>query len=272
VEVTSALQLAQVQRIGAGQSVRIGSAGVQPEHIASDDAPSPTRASKSYTRTISTADGRGGDATVAEFASPPSGWGKHGSFWVRFKNKSRFRNDWGLLRFDLTGIEPGTIMKATLKLIPYRRRTDTGHDTLRVYAVNDDAPHEDDWDEATVKFDDAPGLRSDGDGTTPGLIADQTTKIGDWRLPTMGQGRPVSFSHPNLVQFLNRSLQNDSDKCVSLLLQSATVRPHEKHFATKEATRLGDDAADGTAGQFAPVLELVLKREAPDESTADESR
>ena len=69
------------------------------------------------------------------------------------------------MRFDLTGIAPGTIRGARLELTAFR--TLEAGQQIRVYGLEHDAAGFD-WTEAGISFASAPGLAFDG---TSGTIA-----------------------------------------------------------------------------------------------------
>jgi len=194
---------------------------------------------------ITTADGVGADAEVNENDGASGGNGTGAAINARFSNSTR--NEYIFLRFDLSSIEPGSVADAALKLTSYRN--DTKNYTIRVYGLNDDELGQD-WDEATIEFDGAPGLVFDGNSTTRGLIAGDVTTIGDWPLPDMSKGELVSFNDADLMAFLNA----DTDGLLTLLLERRSVNTGQSSVRLEGGHGAGRRQPVRRRRGFRPVL------------------
>lgn len=216
---------------------------------------------ETQTIVITTARGGGADAQVSENNGSSGGSGTGMAINARYNDNHR--NEYILLRFDLSDMVAARSMNdAALELTAWR---DMGNRQLRVYGVMPDRPRQD-WDEATVEFATAPALEFDGDSRSRGLLEEQVIMLGDFWTENENAGETVTFDHPNLAVFLN-ILDSYPDQeypgHATLLIERVTVSNGQSRFASKEATQVeGGNPGDYPAGTFAP--RLVLEGLAPD--------
>ncbi len=216
--------------------------------------------------TLSAAAGRGADAVVSEnggTASTSGGSGISPAIDVRWTGGSGTRNEVGLVRFDLTGIAPGSIRDARLELTAFR--TLEAGQQIRVYGLEHDATGFD-WSEADISFASAPGLDFDGISGTPGLTTASLLSLGT--LTTRGelQGQTIGFDNPNLAVFLNLASSFEgtaSAGLATLLFVRGDTGSSQFRFASSEATNLQDGSAAAAAGTYAPRLVLDAARPGP---------
>ena len=210
---------------------------------------SPNQAVEIGSFTITTADGRGADAEVSENNDESGGSGTSDRINARYNDDDR--NEYIFLRFDLSAIDPGSLVDAALNLTSFR--DNDSNRTIRVFGLNEDVLGQD-WDEATIEFDGAPALVCDGDSTTRGLVDADVTTLGDWDLPDLDEGDLAIFDDADLIAFLNA----DTDGLVTLILQRRGDSSGQDRFASKEAAEL--DSITGSAGDFAPYLQITAVR------------
>ena len=123
-----------------------------------------------------------------------------------------------VLKFDLSGIAPGSVNSAKLELTAAEAITGT-HD-FKVWGLEHDGADWD-WDESTVDFDDAPGLAFDGNSRTLGIDPRYTAdgqpaeqdnqpldtpglySLGEFSIGSMTAGQTTSFDSLNLAVMLN---------------------------------------------------------------------
>jgi hypothetical protein len=201
--------------------------------------------------TISTAFGNGADATVTENSGLAGGNGTGSSLAARWNNSSQ--NEYIELRFDLSGIERGKVAAAALELTAFQALS---NQTLRVYGL-ENAAADQNWNEAAVAFDTAPGLTFDGNSTTRGRVADELLLLGEFSTGTKNEGDTISFTNPDLTAFLNLLAYRSQgpDNLVTLLLERQNTSSTQALFASKEATQLATGFA-AAAGTYAPRLVL----------------
>jgi pectate lyase len=213
---------------------------------------------------ITTADGRGADATVTE-AGGGTGDGLGGALNARWAGAAGSTNQVTVLRFDLSTIEAGSVSAASLELTSAAQAA--GSHTFRLYGLEHDAAGWD-WDESTVEFDTAPGLIYDGNSGTlgvnptynasspadiPGILS-----LGQLTTGPLGMGQTVTFDNPNLGVFLNLAAYFEDaaqEGVVTLLLEStanngATFYSKEGSTAFAPRLLLEATAAAGLPGDF----------------------
>ncbi len=119
-----------------------------------------------------------------------------------------------LLRFDLSGIEPGTFSDALLQLEQIEASEEAA---FRVYGLDHDQEGQD-WD--IQAFTDLPGL--DIEAQTPSVDRDHWLLLGDIETNEEANGDTVILDNPNLAVFLNLAAyyrdEPDSD-FVTLLIK-----------------------------------------------------
>jgi len=209
---------------------------------------------------ISTMFGRGADAEVSKNTTngvtTSGGNGIGPAMNARWIGSSGDRNEYILLRFDLSELEPESIQSAGLQLTAFRNMGNFAH---RVYGLNPDVDGQL-WDEETIDFISAPGLHFDGISSTRGLIQSDVTLLGEFSTAGFAEGSPINFQHPNLASFLNTMAAEDlggEGGVATLILERVTENSGQSRFATKEATHL-DSTSPGSvaAGTYAPQLML----------------
>jgi len=204
--------------------------------------------------TVSTADGRGGDATLSENGGSSAVSGGDGlSAFVAARSNGSDRNELIALKFDLSQIDPGSIRNAQLQLTAFR---DLGsNEPLKLYGVVHDAANWN-WDEATVHFASAPGLQFDGNSATKGLLGSQLLTLGTVNASGLHTGDVLTLNNPNLAIFLNLAAQFEGfaqDGLVTILVERTNTGGSQTQFASSEATQLSSGGVF-PAGTFAPRL------------------
>jgi hypothetical protein len=200
---------------------------------------------------VSTAFGNGADATVTENDGIAAGNGDGSSLAARWNNSDR--NEFIELRFDLSQIEKGSIANADLELTAFQAMT---NQSLRVYGLENSAADQD-WDQATIDFDSAPGLEFDGDSTSRGRVDSELLLLGALNTGTVAEGDVISFSNPDLNVFLNLLMYRSTgpDNLVTLLIERQNTSNAQALFASAEASQLATGSA-AAAGAYAPRLVL----------------
>ncbi|MBX3432472.1 MAG: PEP-CTERM sorting domain-containing protein [Pirellulales bacterium] len=210
--------------------------------------------------TISTAFGRGADAEVSENGVPAvsGGNGLGASMNARYVGASGDRNEYVLLRFDLAGVEADSIHSANLQLTAFR---DMASHNLRVWGLKPEAAGQL-WEEATVKFDDAPALAFDGNSGTRGLQQSQVTLLGEFSTAGVTEGGSINFASAQFADYLNQLAGVDvggAGGLATLILERVTENTGQSRFASKEATNLQSTSAGSVAdGTYAPLLQLQI--------------
>ena len=199
---------------------------------------------------ITTLWGNGADGYVGEQQSDGSivsqGAGNAPFLQASWNGNQGDTNEFILLRFDLSQVEPGTLTNARLELTAL---TDVvGRHPFQVFGLESGAARSD-WNEGTIDFANAPGLEYDGMIATRGLLTDELLRLGVLAGENTAAGDTWSFDNPNLTVFLNRvtTYADPSILSATLLLQPVTVRFSPLQFAAKEAFD----------GAFAPRLHVA---------------
>jgi hypothetical protein len=202
---------------------------------------------------VSTAFGDGADATISENNGLAGGDGAGGSLAARWTDSAAGSNEYVELRFDLSQIKRGTIADATLELTAFQSMTGQ---TLRVYGLEHSIGNQD-WDEATIDFNTAPGVDFDGNSVTRGRVADELLLLGEFSTGAASEGDAVNFANPDLTAFLNLLAYRDGgpEDVVTLLLERQNTSSSQALFASKEAAQLATGFA-ASAGTYAPRLLL----------------
>ncbi|QDV71981.1 DNRLRE domain-containing protein [Botrimarina mediterranea] len=213
---------------------------------------------------ISTADGRGADATVSE-AGGGTGDGLGPTLSASWAGASGATNDVTVLKFDLSAIEAGSVAAASLELTAAASAGRSQR--FRLYGLEHDAADWD-WDEATIDFDSAPGLIDDGNpgtlGIDPAYNASNPTDIpgvlslGELNAGPFEEGQTVTFDNPNLGVFVNLAAFFEGaaqEGVVTLLLESTTSNGaafYSKEGSAEFAPRLVLEAtaSPGLPGDF----------------------
>jgi hypothetical protein len=223
---------------------------------------------------IKTNAGAGADARITEnVATVPGptgaasgGSGTAGTIDVRSNGNAggnADKNEIGLLRFDLTPAQLGgnraDIASAALKLVYARNGPHSS--SFDIYGVLPTITGEDNWDESTISFNNAPGMTFDGDTSTRGINAADTTLLGSVSFTSLSKPATVAaidsdsgvitFSNAALVSFLQ---QADSDDMVSFIITVTNEGNTQFRLGTKEATSLESTSPVGVAGDFAARL------------------
>ena len=149
----------------------------------------------------------------------------------------------GYIRYNI-GSLAGNIIQATLKLEVLVNDSGGGNPPpsshmVDVYGLKDLNTGEN-WDESTITWANAPAMSPGND-----FVGAEVTLLGTIGVTnTDASGSIVTWSHPNLVSFLN----DDSNNLVSLLLRRQGSSGANLAFASKE----NNDTI------MAPTLELVI--------------
>jgi pectate lyase len=224
------------------------------------------QAANSQTIVVPTTFGRGGDATLSENggnSAISAGDGLSGQLNVRFNGSDR--NELVALKFDLSGIEPGSIVDARLELTAFR---DMGsNESIRVYGLEHDALGWD-WDQNSVEFATGPGLQFDGRSSTRGLVTDHLLTLGTFNARDLSMGDVAIFDNANLAVFLNLAAffeDMPQSGLVTILLERVNTSSSQTRFASGEATQL-ESGGVFEAGTFAPrlVIQGTLAPQFPD--------
>ncbi len=137
------------------------------------------------------------------------------------------------IRFDLSGAVP-PFAEATLRLTYAGTNRDrpANPSTYSVYGLVDGHPGEN-WDEGTITWNNAPGNSVSSAG---GLLPGDVMFLGAFTLnvPTMALGAPVSFSSPELLDFVQR----DTNGVVTLILTRLERNFSIEYFASRESPDL----------------------------------
>lgn len=204
---------------------------------------------------LSTGYGNGADAMVSENSGLSGGDGGGSSLAARWNNSNS--NEYFELRFDLSGIETGTVATAALELTAFQNQNGQ---TMRVYGLEHDVAGQD-WDETTIAFDNAPGLTFDSNSTTRGRVNGDLLLLGELSTGSLSEGDVVSFANPDLTAFLNLLAYRSDvpDGLVTLLIERQNSSSAQALFASKEATQLAT-GSPAMVGTYAPrlLLEAVL--------------
>jgi len=195
-----------------------------------------------------------GEATADTFVrgaeNGDTNYGSNSNVTIKNANGNSYDRK-GYIRFDVSG----TIMDASLDLTVSTNNEGGGGTTpqtftIEVYGLAESLDHT--WTENDITWNNAPG-----NDTSSSDFTEDATLLGSFIVEPIPVGNPVSFSDPNLVDFIN----SDSDNQITLLLRrtAGTSSSHNIAFAAKEhasysaptlntiaATRaFGPDPADG---------------------------
>ncbi len=147
---------------------------------------------------ITTAQGDGAD-TFIQLGSAGSNFGAAGQVVIKDAGGSGTTRK-GYLRFDLSA-ETGAFLDAELLLDVVLNNSSGANPppneyTVRVYGLNDGHPDEG-WGESTITWNNAPA-----NVTSNNLIGEGATFLGRFTVPAQEPTYQVSFSNPNLWNFL----------------------------------------------------------------------
>ncbi|TKJ37724.1 MAG: hypothetical protein CEE38_06530 [Planctomycetes bacterium B3_Pla] len=195
-----------------------------------------------------------GEATVDAFVRGPANdntnYGTGGSVTLKNSGGNSYDRK-GYIRFDVADV----VSEASLVLTVSTNNEGGGGTTpqtftIEVYGLAESLDHT--WTESDITWNNAPG----NDTSSSNFTADATL-LGSFIVEPIPVGNVVSFSDPNLVDFIN----SDTDNQITLLLRrtAGTSSSHNVAFASKEntnysapalnlevATRaFGPDPADG---------------------------
>ena len=181
------------------------------------------------------------------------------------------KNEIGLLRFDLSsgisGLNRADIATAQLEMVYQRNGPHNG--SFDVYGVLPGVSGEDNWDEGSISFNNAPGITFDGDTSTRGINPGDTQFLGtvaftdQTKPPTVadidnGIG-VIKFGDDEdntaLINFLRLA---DTDDLVSFILTVTNEGNTQFRLASKELTSLESGTPAGVAGDFAARLVVAV--------------
>ncbi len=161
---------------------------------------------------VHTTDGNGLDGeafeVVNEAGFPPVITFDDGFDTLDVEANGRFnqgdRNEFIVLKFDLTGVDKSQITEASVNFI-FNRGSSNNHKEQTIWGVSPDAAGFDtfatmtdaDFDPATgdPSFDDVPGLENDGDSVTRSVLADETSFLGTFLFPFENQEEVDEFNN-----------------------------------------------------------------------------
>jgi len=205
------------------------------------------------------------DAQVGE---TPGDQGSNGtSMNVRtFLTGNADRNELIALRFDLSSVDLNDYIGATLNLTWFRNESSQRY--YRVWGVRSGAVGGDNngqtpgftdatWDETSVVMSTMPGLIYDGDPATQGINPADTTDLGGGQFSNATKGDLEVIDVPGLFSFLEN---HPTDQVTLILGRDLDLTPGstgQDRFASKEAAALDGGSPSGSAGDFAPFLQLV---------------
>jgi hypothetical protein len=172
-----------------------------------------------------------GEATADTFVrgaeNGDTNYGNNSSVTIKNANGNGYDRK-GYIRFDVSG----TIMEASLDLTVSTNNDGGGGTTpqtftIEVYGLAESLDHT--WTENDITWNNAPG-----NDTSSSAFAEEATLLGSFIVEPLPVGNMVSFSDPNLVDFIN----SDTDNQVTLLLRrtAGTSSSHNVAFASKEHT------------------------------------
>ena len=172
-----------------------------------------------------------GEATADTFVrgaeNGDTNYGTGGSVTIKNANGDSYDRK-GYLRFDVSGM----VSDASLDLTVSTNNNGGGGTipqtfTVEVYGLAESLDHT--WIEDEITWNNAPG----NDTSSSELTADATL-LGSFIVDPLPVGNPVSFSDPNLIDFIN----SDTDNQITLILRrtAGTSSSHNLAFASKEST------------------------------------
>lgn len=226
--------------------------------------------------TVSTAMGGGADLEVNENfdeeagAVQDSGDGDDDTANARFSEE--FRNEFIVLRFDLSGVDKSLVANTAVNMIAYRTSSNNGKDQ-RIWGVNSGVADLNTFDESTTVFSTTPGLTWDENPTTQGVVDDDTTFLGHFQFTDPADAEPFPWPEEGETFVINNDLLSISDDPDGLtpeatideyirslgdddqavfLIGGAGESTGQFRITTKEATATDNDVLTGEAGDLAP--------------------
>lgn len=177
------------------------------------------------------------DATVSENnnsgTTTSSGVGNASRIYSRW---SSGRNEYAVLKFDLSSVQPGSVTDARLELTASSNFTGNYH-TLRIYGLEHDDPTWN-WDESSVQFSNAPGLTYDANSTTKGTVSGRLLTLGEINVSGLVTNQTVVFDAANLAVFLNLAAYYDAlgpGGQITLLIERIGSGSVETAFYSRES-------------------------------------
>lgn len=189
--------------------------GTDPDDI--NSIPSPTELTSQADGTLLN------DALAAPTTVNSSG----GGIEIRYNNASRLRL--AILRFNINGLS-GDLSKAMLRLnVTGAPRTRA----LAVYGLADGSANEG-WDESTISYANAPGIRDADRGILNVFARDpqKLVRLGSFNVTQGVTG--IHFSDPNTLN-LTRMLEDDTDGQITLVFFEESASNESFSISSKEA-------------------------------------
>lgn len=169
------------------------------------------------------ASGGGADTFISENA-PGSIYGARGDFQVRDNRpgdgSGQEIQQVGYLKFDLAAVDTSETGYAWLQLYDYRFNEggfngQMHNQEFTVWALLDDAG-QDDWDESTVSWNDAPGHADDGNPFNGPDFTGDVVEVG--KLLFESETTAHGWGAPSLQMNLVPLIQNDTDGLLTLMI------------------------------------------------------
>lgn len=180
--------------------------------------------------TINTADGNGADAYINGGTRADNLYGGDTNMLARVSSNLTYCRKW-VVRFDLGSIPAGeSITSATMTVTNNTAWSTDATSVAGVFGLNDSVDA-DNWDEAAVNWNNAPG----NDTTGQGFL--NATSLGTFNATDGNGGAQSSFSSQELVDFLNA----DTDGLVTLLVrenEGGYIRASTKEESIEDAPML----------------------------------
>jgi hypothetical protein len=175
-----------------------------------------------YAVRVFTYDGAGLDAQAQETTAEPGGEVAYGFNGAGVSINSRYngwnnglppgvpedqggdvdddnRNEFWVMRFDLSGMEKSQIGNVELSVTMFRN-ADNNKD-LRIWGVNSGVDGLNTFSESSITFGDVPGLTEDGEIQNQGVDQSLTTYLGDFQIPEREAGSGLYPQEGDLVHF-----------------------------------------------------------------------
>lgn len=168
---------------------------------------------------------------------PTTTYGNDSILQVRWHEAPRVRLTYA--RFDISEIDPadyGDIMLAG----NFTASSYNGSGTWNIYGLND-SQNEDDWDEATMNFTDAPGIDNNIDLGEFEVWASETELLGTITLDGVDE-QPLGWQSNTTDLPLADFFTADTDGLVTFIIVSATQSGTEWRIDSKEASFTGAHA------------------------------
>jgi hypothetical protein len=195
---------------------------------------------------IKTSTGRGADAEVRKNANNQShdaGRGAAEDLNARYNpTPGKERNEIILLRFDLSKIKPEQIKDARIELTSFA--SPKAANILLLYGLQHSAENQD-WDETTITFSNAPGLQWDNDLTTRGLVNEKVVYLGTLNSPIREAGTVLQFKNEALIKYLRDTswkTRTADPGLISFIILAQNKSSGQHRFRSKEY--LDEDDAD----------------------------